>query len=395
MKCAVLRLLSLFYLFALTLTPAVASDQAREEQLGREYSKQVEEQSKLVEDKAITDRINRIGNALAKIANENKIKARYGHSEIYKFNYVFKVIDDKDVNAFSLPGGIIYINSGLIDMASSDDEIAGVIAHEIAHSAHHHMTQLIRKQNAVDKYVALIALAGILSNMRSNDLNNLLYGAQMMKTGKMNGYTMEAEKDADRTAVAYLAKSPYKAEGMLTFMKKLEEQSDANPGASLGIYQTHPAPFRRVASIMRAIKDEGIDIDFRKVRGIVYAKTVPSPEDDTRYDVMIGKKVVYCPAGIGSGPSSKERADALACTINKLLDSGIKSHELSEDKTSQILLARGQEVLKIDAADALLMREDSATLINKAKTAIEYAIWADWLCDRCPLVQMEYDAESD
>jgi len=388
-------LLPLICLIALTVLPVWAYDQAREEQLGREYAKQVEQQCKLCEDKAINDRIDRIGQSLAKIANSNEVKARYGSSEIYKFKYVFKVVEDKDVNAFSLPGGIIYVNSGLIDLAQSDDEIAGVLAHEIAHSAHHHMSQLIRKQSTVDRYVALVTLAGILSNMRSNDLNNLLYGAQMIKTGKMSGYTMEAEKDADRTAVAYLARSSYKPDGMLTFMKKLEDETDANPGVSLGIYQTHPAPFRRVASISKAMREEGVPVDLRKARGIVYAKTVPSPDDDTRYDVVIGKKVVYAPAGMGAGPSSKERADALAGTINKLLDSGITLKDISEDRSHDRLLAKGQEVLKIEAADALIMGEKSGALLERAKSALEYAIWADWLCDRCPLLQIEADSESD
>lgn len=395
MKRAATIILPVIWLIALTLQPGWASSQAREEELGREYAKQVEQECKLVTDKAVTDRIDRIGGTLAKVANENEVKARYGSSEIAKFKYVFKVIDDKDVNAFSLPGGIIYVNSGLIELAYSDDEIAGVLAHEIAHAAHHHMAQLIRKQSTVDRYVALITLVGVLSNMRSSDLNNLLYGAQMIKTGKMSGYTMEAEKDADRTAVAYLAKSPYKPDGMLTFMKQLEDQSDANPGVSLGIYQTHPAPFRRVASITRAMKEEGIDIDLRKARGIVYARTVPSPDDDTRYDVMIGRKVVYAPAGIGAGPSSKERADVVAGAINKLLDSGITPKDLSEDRSLDRLLVKGQEVLRIDAADARLMGQDSQTLLAKARSALEYAIWADWLCDRCPLVLMEAEAESD
>jgi len=299
------------------------------------------------------------------------------------------------VNAFSLPGGIIYVNSGLIELANSDDEIAGVLAHEIAHAAHHHMAQLIRRQTTVDRYVALITLAGVLGNMRSRDLNNLLYGAQLIKTGKMSGYTMEAEKDADRTAVAYLAKSPYNAEGMLTFMKKLEDKTDENPGVSLGIYQTHPAPFRRIASISKAMKQEGIKTDLRKARGIVYARTVPASNDDTRYDVVIAKRIIYSPAGIGAGPSSKDRADALAEAVNKLLDSGIEPKDLSEDQSRGRLLVRGQEVLKIEAADGALTGENKPMLLAKARSALQYAIWADWLCDRCPLVRKQSEEESD
>lgn len=396
MKRAVLIVNLAILLIALACAPVPAAyNQAQEEKLGRDYAKDVEQQSRLVEDKATNERISRIGQTLAKIANENEVKAGYGSSSISKFEYTFKVIDDKDVNAFSLPGGHIYVNSGLIELASSDDEIAGVLAHEIAHSAHHHMMQLIRKQTTVDRFVALITLAGILTNMRGRDLNNLLYGAQMLKTGKMSGYTMEAERDADRTAVAYLAKSGYKPEGMLSFMKKLDERNDANPNVTLGIYQDHPAPFRRVASIAKAMREEGIDVDLRKARGITYASAAPTDDSQMCYEVTIGRKVVYSPASLGAGKTSKERAEAIATVINKVLDSGIKREDVAEDPAQGRLLVKGTEVLKIEAADEALMGESDQALLDKARSAIEYAVWADWLCDRCQIVQDAADSGSD
>lgn len=396
MKRALLTVYLAVFLIALACAPLLAAySQAQEEQLGRDYAKEVEQQSKFVEDKAVNERVDRIGQALAKIANENEVKAGYGSSAIAKFKYTFQVIDDKEVNAFSLPGGHIYVNSGLIELAESDDEIAGVLAHEVAHASHHHMMQLIRKQTSVDRFVALITLAGILTNMKSQDLNNLLYGAQMLKTGKMSGYTMEAERDADRTAVAYLAKSQYKPEGILTFMSKLDAKNDANPTLTLGIYQDHPAPFRRVASIAKAMKEEGIKVDLRKARGIAYATTTPTDDSQTSYEVTIGKKVVYSPADLGAGKTSKQRAEALAAAINKILDAGISRKDIIEDQAHGRLLVKGNEVLKLESADALLMGESSQALLDKARSALEYAVWADWLCDRCQVVQDAAEAGSD
>lgn len=396
MKRALLVVNLAISLTALACVPLLAAySQAQEEQLGRDYAKDVEKESRLLEDKTVNERINRIGQALAAIANSTEVKATYGSSEIAKFNYTFKVIEDKEVNAFSLPGGHIYINSGLIDLAESDDEIAGVLAHEVAHASHHHMMQLIRKQSSVDRYVALITLAGILTNMRSQDLNNLLYGAQLLKTGKMSGYTMEAERDADRAAVTYLAKSKYKPEGILSFMKKLDAKNDANPNVTLGIYQDHPAPFRRVASIAKAMRDEGINVDLRKARGIAYATTAPTDDSESRYKVTIGKKVVCSPASLQSGPTSKERAETIAGAINKMLDSGIGREDVAEDPTRGRLLVRGNEVLKLESADAALMGESSRALLDQARSALEYAIWADWLCDRCPVVLAAAEDESD
>lgn len=379
------------------VAPCRSASQDREEELGKEYSRQVEQQCKLLKDKAVCERVERIGNAIAEIANNYEVEASYGSSEVTKFTYRFKVIDDKDVNAFSLPGGHIYVNSGLVELADTDDELAGVLAHEIAHSAHHHLAQLVKKQSAVDKYVAIITLAGILSNMRSQDLNNLLYGAQLVKTGKMSSYTMEAERDADRTAVAYMAKSSYKAEGMLSFMRKLEAERDAHPTLALGIYQDHPSPFRRVASIAKAMKAEGITIDERKARGFAYAQPVAVTEQDgyTRYQVTIGGKVLFAPADLASGITSKKRAEDLAIAVNKLLDSGVTSAQVVEDKPSNRLIAKGAELLKVDRDDAKLAGVGSVQVLDQARSALQYAIWADWLCDRCPVVIQASEEVSD
>jgi beta-barrel assembly-enhancing protease len=383
-------------LMALVVAPCLATSQQQEEELGKEYAKQVEQQCKLVKDKSVSERVDRIGQALAQIANTDEVKASYGTSNISKFTYRFKVIEDKDVNAFSLPGGYVYVNTGLVELAKSDDEIAGVLAHEIAHSAHHHMAQLVKKQSVVDRYVAIITLAGVLSNMRSQDLNNLLYGVQMIRTGKMSSYTMEAERDADRTAVSYLVKSSYKPEGMLTFMKKLEAKHDSNPTVTLGIYQDHPAPFRRVASIAKAMKAEGIAVDERKERGFAYATPVQvDAGDGSRYQVTIGNRVLFTPASLQSGGTSKQRAEALAGAVNKLLDSGVTSAQVIEDKSEHRLLAKGSELLKLDAADAALVGKNDGEVLDQARSALEYAMWADWLCDRCPVVQQASADTSD
>ena len=356
--------------------------------MGKEYSQQIEDQYKFVTDEKIVDRVQKIGQTLAKIANEYEVPAEYGSSEITKFDYQFKVVDDDDINAFSLPGGYIYINSGLIKAADSDDEIAGVLAHEIAHSAHHHMTQLMQKQTKIDRYVALIALAGILGNVRSDDLSNLFMGAQMMRTGKISGYTMTAEKDADRTAVAYLVKSPYNPEGLLTFMKKLEAKQDENPTQTLGIFQTHPAPYRRVASITRALIAEGIKVDLRQARGTAYAKSVLIDASQNQYGVFLNKKMIYEPATLSNGTTSKDRSELLANKINKMLDSGVNASDITEDAKDNCLAARGNEIIKIENEDDKLYKNDGA-LLHRAHSALAYAVWADWLCNDCKVAQEE------
>jgi Zn-dependent protease with chaperone function len=367
----------------LTAGPIAASRQKDEENMGREYAADVEREAKLVTTGEAVERVKRIGQELAEIANSVEVPALYGSPEICKFRYQFKVVEDKDVNAFSLPGGIIYVNTGLIDLVESDDELAGVLAHEIAHAAHHHMSYLLKKSSSADRYVALVALAGILGNVRSRDLNNLLLGAQMMKIGKLSGYTQEAERDADRTAVAYLARSKYNPEGMLTFMKKLDAKREEGPGFSLGIYQTHPAPHRRVSAITKAMQEAGLNPDLRRIQGVAYAKCVPADEAAGHYQVKLGERVLFEPAPLRDGACSKDRAEAIAKRINEALDAGMKPADLFEDTARRAILAKGAELLRVEKEDAALSAKGEAALLKKARSALEYAIWADWLCNGC------------
>src|SRR5919199_1156903 len=97
--------------------------------------------------------------------NANPVPATYGSEKIVPYNYQFFVVDDKDVNAFSLPGGYIYVNKGLLDYVQSDDELAGVLGHEVIHAAHHHVAKLEREQHRLGNQMAIGLLAAILARV--------------------------------------------------------------------------------------------------------------------------------------------------------------------------------------------------------------------------------------
>jgi len=204
-----------------------------------------------------------------------------------------------------------------------------------------------------------------------------------MKTGTINGYTQEAEKDADRTAVAYLAKSSYSPEGMLSFMKKLEAEHSEHPTESMGIYQTHPAPFKRVTSIAKALEELGQKTDVRRLRNVAYAKPTPVKEGSDQYEVVIGNKVLCEPARLSTGVSSKDRAEMIAKRINQVLDAGVNPAQISEDPAGTCLLAKGAEMLRVENEDTKLKNTSSKELLQSARATLAYAIWADWLCSGC------------
>ena len=115
-----------------------AKDDAAEIKLGKDAAVQVDKDMKLITTGPELDRVVKIGNKLAAIAASVNVPATWGINRLSKFDYTFKLVDAKDINAFSLPGGFIYVNKGLVDAVQSDHELAGVIAHELAHAAHHH-----------------------------------------------------------------------------------------------------------------------------------------------------------------------------------------------------------------------------------------------------------------
>ena len=124
------------------------------------------------------------------------------------FTWHFYIIKDKDVNAFSLPGGYVYVNSGLLNFVRTDDELAGVLAHEITHAAHHHVAPLSHEQSKMTTEMAIGFLAALLAHVPAQDIANLYQGASYTQMGILNNsYSEAAERDADHGGAIYHVES--------------------------------------------------------------------------------------------------------------------------------------------------------------------------------------------
>ncbi|HOQ30630.1 MAG TPA: M48 family metalloprotease, partial [Armatimonadota bacterium] len=117
-----------------------------EEKLGKEGCAQIEKEYKVIEDAAQLKRVHQILSALAPVTSRPEV------------TYRAKILDTEDVNALSLPGGFIYVTKGLLDIVESDDELAGVLAHEIAHNAHRHAIQSLQQSSKLDQKLVLMFL---------------------------------------------------------------------------------------------------------------------------------------------------------------------------------------------------------------------------------------------
>ena len=194
----------------------------REAQIGRQLAMEVEQQSKMVEDPVITEYVNRVGQNIVL------------HSDA-KIPFTIKVIDSDEVNAFALPGGYFFVNKGLILAAENESELAGVMAHEIAHVAARHAMENQGKGQFINWAMlgGIIFGGGVLSTVLQNagGFGQLLAGLK---------FTRGAEEEADRLGVQYLYAAGYDPLGMASMFEKLASQNKKKPGSLGKLFTTHP-----------------------------------------------------------------------------------------------------------------------------------------------------------
>ena len=209
----------------------------KEVRQGREAAAEVDRQAKFVDDPVITEYVNRVGQNIVL------------HSDA-KVPFTIKVIDSDEVNAFALPGGFFYVNKGLILAADNEAELAGVMAHEIAHVAARHAVENQTKATLLE-YAALggsIFLGGIPGMIYQNTAGLGLLGIFMK-------FSRSAEEEADRLGVQYMYAAGYDPGAMATMFEKLEAKNKKKPGFISRAFATHPAPpDRRAAALALAAR---------------------------------------------------------------------------------------------------------------------------------------------
>ena len=210
----------------------------KEIKIGEAMSRQIEKRYKFDPDPLVQKRVQDIGKKIADVCDRKDI------------TYTFRVIKDKEINAVSLPGGWVYINSGLVEKVNNDDELAGVIAHEVGHIVARHS---IKKLQAVMGY-QLLRFASIAVSPGEVGAT-----ADVAMSELLLGYGREDELLADQLSARYLKRAGYNPRGTIMFLEHLEKIERRKPLKPKNYFKTHPyAPDR-----IRVIKQElGEKIDF-------------------------------------------------------------------------------------------------------------------------------------
>ncbi|HEX6881029.1 MAG TPA: M48 family metallopeptidase, partial [Terriglobales bacterium] len=208
----------------------------KEEALGRQMAAEVDQQSRLLKDPVINEYINRIGQNLVRNSDA-------------KVPFTIKIIESDEVNAFALPGGFFYVNTGLIMAADSEAELAGVMAHEIAHVAARHATKNMTKGQLFNlASIPLIFVGGPVG-----------YAVQQVAgIGLPMGYlkfSRDAEREADLLGLEYQYKTGYDPVSFVEFFEKVKAQEKKKQNFISKAFSTHPMTSDRVKRAQKEINE--------------------------------------------------------------------------------------------------------------------------------------------
>src|SRR6267154_4099944 len=189
--------------------------------MGKQISMQVERQSKVIGDPVVSEYINRLGQNIV----------RNSDSQV---PFTIKVIDSDDINAFALPGGFFYVNSGLILAADEEAELAGVMAHEIAHVAACHAARENTRGNIMNMASIPLIFVGGAIGYAGYEAAGLALPMTFLH------FSRGFEAEADYLGMQYMYKSGYDPQAFISFFEKVQAQEKKKPGTLAKAFSTHP-----------------------------------------------------------------------------------------------------------------------------------------------------------
>ena len=203
--------------------------------LGKQLAQEVERQAKIIDDPIIAEYVNRIGQNLVRNSDA-------------KVPFTIKVLDSEEVNAFALPGGFFFVNAGLILKADTEAELAGVMAHEIAHVAARHGTrQATRGELAQIMTIPLIFMGGWTGDA-------IRQGAGLVIPMGFLQLSRGFEREADYLGLQYLYKSGYDPTAFVDFFEKIQSMEKKKPGSLSKVFATHPMNEDRIKASQEEIQ---------------------------------------------------------------------------------------------------------------------------------------------
>jgi len=305
---------------------AAASDEY-EIRIGRRGAAQIESRFKLVKDPAINERVTRIGLAVAAVTERPRLP------------WTFKVVQTDQVNAVALPGGFVYITSGVLGFVRSDHELAAIIAHEAAHAARGHGLEMMRRANQAFYITLLVAIF-------TRD-PTLVGGSTILSGGVLSGYTRDLEKEADLSAIDYLTRTPYSPVGELTVLEHLRRVEQLSGQSEFAAYGDRPTTSERIQYVEAGLRARQIPINRRAAANYLVLSVREGTESGTPYaEILVNNRSIVW---LADPARIKEAAEVL----DRLFDSDLDPFEVTARETQGGwgLFARGWAVVRLTPRD--------------------------------------------
>jgi Zn-dependent protease with chaperone function len=227
MRLVALVLSAAFLCNSVLSAPALAMSTATEISKGADISQAIDRESLLVEDPFLTNWVNGIG------ANLAKYRAREDVA------YTFHIINSDEINAFALPGGFVHVDMGLLNTVSSDDELAGVMAHEMGHVERRHAVTMQEKAGILGVLIGVLSILSPIVYMLGG------YGGDLA----MNKFSRQDELQADQYGLLLMSRAGYDPQAMVDFMDELRQMQETPETPTDKWMESHPVPSDRISHL--------------------------------------------------------------------------------------------------------------------------------------------------
>jgi predicted Zn-dependent protease len=204
--------------------------------MGKSYAQEIERQAKIIDDPVVSEYVNRIGQNLVR------------NSDV-KVPVTIKVLDAEEVNAMALPGGFFFVNSGLLMKAENEAELAGVMAHEIAHIAARHGTRQATRGQIVNLASIPLIFMGGWTGYGIRQAASVLVPVTFLK------FSRSFEEEADMLGLQYLYKAGYDPTSFVDFFEKIQSMEKKRPGTMSKVFSSHPMTDSRIENAQKNIQE--------------------------------------------------------------------------------------------------------------------------------------------
>ncbi|HEX2948835.1 MAG TPA: M48 family metalloprotease [Armatimonadota bacterium] len=349
-----------------------------EAELGKKTAEQIEKDIKLIKDDKTIAKLNAITAAIAQYTQRPDVV------------YHCKILDTSDINAMAIPGGTVYVTKGLLNAVESDDELAAVLGHEMAHNSLYHIKKSMEKEKTytIAQVLAVISAAYVTDVANTNtDIAGMLMTSEMVKQAILNGYSVDLEAEADWNSIQYLyASKKYDPLGMYSVLLGFQQMENGHAKIEMGYLKNHPDTEARIAAAKKELAELHVPINLWRVVDF-RARVIPPTAGEKGYTVQFGRDNVMVFTAADGAQNAEARANAVADALNRRLtamDEEIQPFEIQsllspDGKTAQIRMRNTVVVTFVQADLDQANGETLYELANRVKQNMQTAMFHEKL----------------